>query len=401
MSTREINRREFITECSLKLAGASLLLKQTAARTAFGEEKKPKPKKKKEPNMEYRTLGKTGLKVSAVSFGTMRVREPAVLFKALDLGINFFDTAQDYPNEDIIGKVAKEYGRKKVLIATKIYPFQTANKASGKYILHESKVLDLMMEDSLKRLQSDYIDVLYLHSAVDKNCLLNEDLLAFMEKLKKEGKVRFVGASLHNLSVLADVADHFLKPNIFDVLLTVFNSACPPEHSEILKRARKANVGIVAMKTQTGGYEDGFDTSVSPHQASLKWVLNHDFVDCAIPGMVNIEQVVENVGVVGKKVGWSDRKTLHAYHNSIKYQYCLMCGKCSSTCSNTINITTINRALMYCEGYRDFELGRQTYLELSTRENGLSCISCSFPTCQCVNSIKIAERMKLAHSLFA
>jgi len=209
MSTREINRREFITECSLKLAGASLLLKQTAARTAFGEEKKPKPKKKKEPNMEYRTLGKTGLKVSAVSFGTMRVREPAVLFKALDLGINFFDTAQDYPNEDIIGKVAKEYGRKKVLIATKIYPFQTANKASGKYILHESKVLDLMMEDSLKRLQSDYIDVLYLHSAVDKNCLLNEDLLAFMEKLKKEGKVRFVGASLHNLSVLADVADHF------------------------------------------------------------------------------------------------------------------------------------------------------------------------------------------------
>ncbi|MBW1856537.1 MAG: aldo/keto reductase [Deltaproteobacteria bacterium] len=234
MSKKMINRREFITESSLKLAGASLLLKQTAAKTAFGEEKKPKPRKKKEPHMVYRTLGKTGLKVSAVSFGTMRVREPAVLFKALDLGINFFDTAQDYPNEDIIGKfdtaqdypneyiigkVAKEYGRKKVLIATKIYAFQTANNpALKKYVLHESKVLDLMMEDSLKRLQSDYIDVLYLHSAVDKNCLLNEDLLAFMEKLKKEGKVRFVGASLHNLSVLADVADHFLKPNIFDVL---------------------------------------------------------------------------------------------------------------------------------------------------------------------------------------
>jgi len=93
---------------------------------------------------------------------------------------------------------------------------------------------------------------------------------------------------------------------------------------------------------------------------------------------------------VGKKMGWSDRKTLHAYHNSIKYQYCIMCGKCSSTCSTNINITTINRALMYCEGYRDFELGRQTYLELSTRENGLSCMSCSSPTCQCVNNIKIA-----------
>ncbi|MCK5255606.1 MAG: aldo/keto reductase [Deltaproteobacteria bacterium] len=401
MSKKMINRREFITQSSLKLAGAGLLLKQTAAKTAFGEEKKPKPRKKKAPHMEYRTLGKTGLKVSAVSFGTMRVREPAVLFKALDLGINFFDTAQDYPNEDIIGKVAKEYGRKKVLIATKIYPFQTANKTSGKYILHESKVLDLMMEESLKRLQSDYIDVLYLHSAVDKNCLLNEDLLAFLEKLKKEGKVRFVGASLHNLSVLAEVADHFLKPNIFDVLLTVFNSASPPEHTEILKKARKSNVGIVAMKTQTGGYEDGFDTSLSPHQASLKWVLDHDFVDCAIPGMVNIEQVVENVGVVGKKMGWSDRKTLHAYHNAIKHKYCIMCGKCLKTCGNRINITTINRALMYCEGHRDFEKGRRTYLKLSKRESGLSCMNCTSPTCKCANSITIAERMKLAHSLFA
>jgi aryl-alcohol dehydrogenase-like predicted oxidoreductase len=401
MSKKVINRREFITESSLKLAGASLLLKQTSAKTAFAKAKKADPEKKKEPNMEYRTLGKTGLKVSAVSFGTMRVREPAVLFKALDLGINFFDTAQDYPNEHIIGKAAKEYGRKKVLIATKIYPFQTANKASGKYVLHESKVLDLMMAESLKNLQSDYIDILYLHSILDRKSLANEALLAFLEKLVKEGKVRFVGASLHNLSVLPDVVDYFLKPNIFDVLLTIFNSASPPEHTEILKRARKANVGIVAMKTQTGGYEEGFDTSLSPHQASLKWVLDHDFVDCAIPGMVNIEQVVENVGVVGKKMGWSDRKTLHTYHNSIKYRYCIMCGKCSSTCSAAINITTINRALMYCEGYRDFELGRQTYLELSTRENGFSCMSCSFPTCQCVNSIKIAERMKLAHSLFA
>ena len=399
MSKKGINRREFIAKYSLKLAGASLLLKQTAAQTAFGQEKKPKPEKKG-PNMEYRILGKTGLKVSAVSFGTMRVREPAVLFKALDLGINFFDTAQDYPNEDLIGKVAKEYGRKKILIATKIYPFQTINKASEEYILHEKKVLDLMMEESLKNLQSDYIDILYLHSVVDRNCLLNEDLLAFLERLKKEGKVRFVGASLHNLSVLPDVAEHFLKSNIFDVLLTVFNSASPPEHSEILKRARKANLGIVAMKTQTGGYEDGFDKSVSPHQASLKWVLNHDFVDCAIPGMVNIEQVVENAGVVGKKVGWSDRKTLHSYQKSIKYRYCIMCGKCSSTCGNTVNITTINRALMYCEGYRDFELGQKTYRELSRTENGLSCMGCSSPTCKCFNSIKIAKRMQLAHSLF-
>ena len=258
-----------------------------------------------------------------------------------------------------------------------------------------------MMESTLKQLQSDYVDVFLLLGIGDKRCLLNEDILTFLEKLKKDGKARFVGVSLHNLKLLEYVVDHISKPNIFEVLLTVFNFKSPPEHSELLKRARKAHVGIIAMKTKAGGYKNGFNISLNPHQASLKWVLDHDFVDCAITGMKNIEQVEENVGAVGKKIGWSDRKVLYTYHNAIKYHYCIMCGKCSSTCSNDIDIPTINRALMYCEGYRDFELGRQTYLELRTSENGLSCMSCFSPTCKCVNSIKIAKRMRLAHSLFA
>lgn len=404
MAKKEINRREFITECGLKLAGASLLVNQSGAKPAFGKEKKPKPEKKKEPNMEYRTLGKTGLKVSAVSFGVEHLKEPAVLFKALDLGINYFDTAHIYEggnSERMLGRVSKEYGREKVFIATKILPFISSQNPSERFRLFERKTLTAIMEESLKRLRTDYVDVFFAHRVADKGCLLNEDLLAFLEKLKKEGKARFVGVSLHDPKCYVDAMNQTSKVSIYDVILTWLNFTSEPEHIDILKKIRKTNVGLIAMKTQAGGYEVAPNSPLSPMQAALKWVLEKDFVDCAIPGMRNLEQLEQNVNVVGKKTGWSDRKTLHAYHNSIKYQYCLMCGKCSSTCSNTINITTINRALMYCEGYRDFELGRQTYLELSTRENGLSCISCSFPTCQCVNSIKIAERMKLAHSLFA
>ena len=183
-----------------------------------------------------------------------------------------------------------------------------------------------------------------------------------------------------------------------------FIALVPPEEIEALRRARKKGVGIVAMKCMSGGYEGAPDSplsSLSPHQAALKWVLNHDFVDCAVPGMRNIEQIEENVGVVGKKMGWNDRKTLHAYQNSIKYQYCIMCGQCLSTCGNRIKITAINRALMYSEGHKDFEKGRRTYLKLSKRKSGLSCVNCTSPTCKCANSIRIAERMKLAHSLFA
>jgi len=133
-------------------------------------------------------------------------------------------------------------------------------------------------------------------------------------------------------------------------------------------------ISTISQSLEAGGYETPSTSSFNPMQAALTWVLNQDYVDCAVSGMQNIEQLEENVGVVGKKMGWNDRKVLHAYSNDIKYHYCIMCGKCLSTCGNRINITAINRALMYCEGHRDFEKERRTYLELSKRESGLSCI---------------------------
>ncbi|KPJ58421.1 MAG: hypothetical protein AMJ42_03305 [Deltaproteobacteria bacterium DG_8] len=404
MVAKEIDRREFIAEVGIRLVGTGLLLNQLTAKAAFGENKGSSTKKNRKLNMEYRTLGKTGLKVSAVSFGVMRLKEPAVLYKALDLGINFFDTADSYQNgnnERMLGKVAKEYGRKKIFIATKVHPFYLQKEVSEEYRLLAKKALDEKMEESLKRLQTDYVDVLLMHNIMNKSWPLNQEILAFLENLKKKGKARFVGVSLHDPRVYLDVIDQVSKAPIYDVLIAWFNFKSPSEHGEALKKAKKANLGVIAMKTQAGGYTKGSSTSLSPQQAALKWVLEKDFVDCAIPGMVNIEQLIENVGAVGKKVSWNDRKILHTYFNSIKHHYCIMCGKCYSTCSNSIDINTINRALMYCEGYRDFEWGRQTYRELSSRMNGLSCMDCSSPTCHCVNGIKIAERMKHAHTLFA
>jgi len=117
--------------------------------------------------MEYRRLGRTGLKISALSFGVMRLTEPAVLFEALDMGINYFDTAHVYQrgnNEKMLGSVLKEYGREKVFIATKIPPysrFLNLNK------LNSPISMETKMEKSLKRLQTNYVDVLFLHNIKD------------------------------------------------------------------------------------------------------------------------------------------------------------------------------------------------------------------------------------------
>lgn len=403
MIKKELDRRQFIREVSVKLAGTGLLLNQLSVKPAFGGER-PTSKSKGELNVEYRTLGKTGLKVSTVSFGVMRLKEPAVLFKALDLGINYFDTAHSYMNgnnEILLGKVAKEYGRKKVFIATKIHPFHMRENMSGKFSMLDKKTLNEKIEKSLKRLQTDYVDVFLVHNIMDASWLLNQDILAFLEKLKKDGKARFIGVSIHDPRYYVGTVDQMLKHTIYDVILAWLNFKSDPEQIEALRKAGKGNIGVVAMKTQSGGYQKASNASLSPQQAALKWALDKDFVTCAIPGMVNIEQVVENVGVMGKKIGWNDRKILHTYYNSIKHHYCIMCGKCFSTCSNKIEIHTINRSLMYCEGYGDFEQGKQTYLALSSRENGLACLSCTSPTCHCVNGIKLPERMQHAHSLFA
>jgi aryl-alcohol dehydrogenase-like predicted oxidoreductase len=404
MAEKEIGRREFMTEVGMTVAGTSLLLNQFAARPAFAQ-KKPAATKKRTPAMEYRPLGKTGLKVSAVGFGVMRLKEPAVLFKALDSGINYFDTADNYQNgnnEKMLGNAVKEYGRKKAIIGTKIHPFhmsQEATGAPGDFHLRDKKTMLEMVDNCLKRLQTDYIDVLYIHNIMNESWPMNEDVLAVLEKVKKDGKARFAGLSIHDPRFFVNVVDQAAKSGIYEVITAWFNYKSPPEYGEALSRASKAGLGIVAMKTQMGGYEPEPGSGLSPQQAVLKWALDQDFVNTTIPGMTNNEQVVENVGAVGKKVGWSDRKTLHSYYDSIKNRYCTMCGKCFGTCRYRVEINTINRALMYCEGYRDFEQARDTYAALSKKANALACMSCSSPTCGCANGMKIAQRMRYAHSL--
>ena len=134
MTAQRLTRREFLVEVGLKAAGAGLILNQLHALPANAGEQPPPEKAKGSPPMAYRPLGKTGLMVSTVSFGVMRLQEPAVLFKALDAGINYFDTAHVYQNgnnEILLGKVAKDYGRTKIFIASNVNICATIISLSG------------------------------------------------------------------------------------------------------------------------------------------------------------------------------------------------------------------------------------------------------------------------------
>jgi aryl-alcohol dehydrogenase-like predicted oxidoreductase len=399
MAEKALTRRQFLKGISVTCASSSLLISPLTSGATLGKEKQ-RESVKTSSNMEYRSLGRTGLQVSALSFGVAGLTDPGVLFEALEMGLNYFDTAHGYQNgnnEKMLGSVLKDYGRDKVFIATKVPPYHRRMMMRQ---LQNTATMERMLEESLQRLRTDYVDVLFLHSIENPDGPVNEKVMNFLAKQKKAGKARFVGISFHVAGRrYAEIVYQAVKSNFYDVFLAAYNFKSPPEHFEALRFARSRQVGIIAMKTQAGGYHKGVTGGLNPHQAALKWVLDKDFVDCAIPGMVNRQQLQQNVAAVGKKPGRVDRKALDAYYAAIKDRYCVMCGHCFSSCTRHIDVPSIHRSLMYWEGYGDLELARTTYRELSTRENAQACMTCYMPTCRCVNGIKIEERMRLAHTV--
>jgi len=378
-------RRDFLKKGSQSLLALSVVpsFKQMAMSSKDEEASKKKP-------IAFRVLGKTGLKVTTVSMGAMRTREPSVIHHALDQGINYIDTARRYMdgyNEVVVGKVMKSR-RKEVVLATKILPGKTS----------ESDIRE-SMEASLKALQTDNVDIIQLHSMKHVQDIQNESAMSALSKLKEEGKARFVGFTTHSNQTELLLAAIPLK--FYDTILVSYNFKSPPELGDAIQKAADAGIGIIAMKTQAGGYEADEMGNWSPNQAALKWVLQNPGVHTTIPGMVTYAQIDENVQAMASRMGWHDRKVLHRYGHAIDRKLCRMCGLCEGQCPNGVNVADLNRTLMYAEGYRDPELARMTFRELSRQEQGEACKSCVKCAVKCPYGLDIQARVRTVQNLMA
>jgi len=377
MFSKMIGRRKFIKTISSTLLGivAPNILR---VRSSSG-------KSEKAPNLEFRTLGRTGLKVTVVSMGVMNCSDPAVLHRAFDLGINFYDTADCYMhgrNEEMVGKVFKGR-REKVYIQTKVHD-------------NDEKKMRASVERSLRRLQTDYIDVLVWHGLHSTEEISDAGLFEFMAKMKKEGKARFTGFSAH--SNMASVLEEAAKLNFHDVALVSYNFTHSKKLKEAVALAAKSGIGIVAMKTQAGGYKKERMGGLSPHQAALKYILRDQNVSMAVPGVTTIEQIEECAAVMGTSFSKKNLNELKQYQSFLQGRICTMCGGCTGECPYEVFHSDFLRLVMYHDGYENDSLVRES-LQMITEHDFQPCSECPSCSVVCRRGLDIQAQIQLAQQI--
>lgn len=345
---------------------------------------------------ETRMLGSTGITVMTVGMGAMLTRNPDVIRYAVDKGVNYVDTADCYmggENERIVGRALNGI-RDKVVLASKVH------------IAPEEKMI-ASVEKSLRSLGTDVIDIMQLHGIRSEEEVENEGAREALRKMVEQGKIRVPGVTTHSgqEEVLAAVGNQ----EFYRTVLVAYNFRSDTGLgasvrriiggeglSTAIRQTAAMGIGIIAMKTQAGGYSDP-EVRLSPHQAALAWVLENPGVATTIPGMVSFSQVDENLSASGKRLGWSGKKALDRYSRAIGDRHCGLCGTCEGSCPAGVDVPSVLRSLAYLEGYRQEDLARGSYRELSPARDALPCLSCGACAVSCRLGLDVRRLARRAH----
>jgi predicted aldo/keto reductase-like oxidoreductase len=286
-------------------------------------------------------------------------------------------------NEEMVGK-AFEGRRQKIFIQTKVHA-------------HDEKKMRASVERSLRRLRTDYIDVLVWHGHSSPEEVSDPTLFEFMSKMKKEGKVRFTGFSAH--SKMASLLNEAAKSDFHDVALVSYNFTHSKGLKEAVSLAAKSGIGIVAMKTQAGGYKKERMGGLTPHQAALKYILMDQNVSAAVPGVTTIEQIEECVGAMGTSTSKGDVNDLKNYQSFLQGRICTMCGGCLGECPYGVSHSDLLRLVMYHEGYQNGGLVKEALEKSPILRNIEQCSECSSCSIVCRRGVDIQAQIQMARRI--
>jgi len=255
-------------------------------------------------------LGRTGLKVTPIGFGASRTMEPSLVMAVLEAGLNFLDTGRSYfrgQNEIMVGKAIAGF-RKDVIVQSKLrVAIDNKGLESAEEIRRVLAEMEASLQASLRALQTDYLDILLIHGAVSSEVIHHETITGFFEKEKKKGTIRARGFSAHTNQVeLMRAANLKL---FYDVIMVPYNHRGSYVHMNTghsgqwdqvalekeIDRAKENGVGIIAMKTCSGGpYAAGPEIKPSYEQA-LRWIIGRRKVHTMAVAMANFSQIQEDL----------------------------------------------------------------------------------------------------------
>jgi len=376
--TFDASRRKFL-QAGLALPAAGLV----STHKLFSSSELPRP-------IPYRMLGKTGLKVSAVGSGVGITPDPEVIARAIDLGVNYFDTARGYgagESERITGAALRGKRDKVVL----------ASKTDGRTKADVLKDI----ETSLKTLDTDYLDIWHLHSRDTPDTITDEAVEACL-LAKEQGKTRFIGVSAHDINA---VADTILGIGKFDVVQTTYSYALnAPFRQASIARLHEAGLGVVAMKViiaVAGFVPRDIDLKDDGPLAAIKWVLLNPAISTTVPYVKNIAELEMNVRAMTEPYTPADEKMLYVRNEAIRPNYCRMCYECKGQCPRGVPVTDELRFLAYHDFGGSYSQAHAHFTLLPENVRDVRCSDCTACAIQCPNGVRVQKRLIRAQEILA
>lgn len=387
-----MNRRDFLSTGLAGTAGAFALAHLGLAGAACKSAQERRGRK-----LITRTLGKTGLEVPVVSLGSLDATSEALVRNALESGITHIATAQYYARgrvEKFVGKIAKNYKREDLILATGVNPQPTISQSG--YFSENTDVsrFERDFEKSLTNLDVDYVDIFYLPMVAKKESVMFEPLMKAMEKMKTAGKARFLGIATHYF--VPEAVRAAADSGFYDVVMLAYNFQAKDieERSRAVAYAAEKGLGIVAMKTVTAesSFAQNRQVAVQIPKAALKWVLQNENIHTAVLGITTFDQLETDLSVM-EDLTLTPEETKYLELARLNHKdsfFCQGCGSCLEQCPSAPDIPTLMRCYMYAYGYRDLPAAARN-LE-SVRDNPIACADCSSCIVKCTMGFDVRER---------
>jgi len=397
-----LTRREFMQ--TLGLAGLA-----AAGAGVTGAWAAPEAPAGAAPVMPKRRLGKTGVDVSILNLGGMfdTINNQLLLKQALKWGVTFWDTAESYGNglsEEGFGRffLRNPEARKEVFLVTKLVP--------------KGGDLTARLDKCLKRLQTDHVDLFYIHSITGIDDM-TPAFKAWALEMKGVGKFKYFGFSTH--TNMEDCLLGAAKLDWIDAIMLTYNFRVMQTRKmqDAINACAQAGIGLVAMKTMGGGpgapkTESEAELKVAAHflekgfsdkQAKLKVVWETPHIASICSQMPNLTILSANVAAARNltRLAREELESLRQYALETKANYCAGCGAiCREAVGGAVPVNEVMRCLMYHQDYGEPELARHTFAALPRQvRQQLDMVDYSRAEQACPQGLAISRLMRQAQEV--